>query len=67
MKKLFSIWILLRYMTCGIVALWGFVLIFKEGINSGGKTLLLIALIGLATTLLADFINIKRKSVKSDL
>lgn len=55
---------LLRYILCGIVAFWGFFLLFKNGINSGGKILLVIAAIGVLTTIIMDFIN--RKKTETD-
>ena len=61
MKKIISVWLVLRYILCGLVAFWGFFLIFKNGINSGGKVLLVIATIGLLSTIVMDFIN-KRKT-----
>jgi hypothetical protein len=39
------------------VALWGFYLIFTEGIDFGGRILLLIAAIGVSSTMLFDAYN----------
>jgi hypothetical protein len=57
MNKLFNLWKLLRYVVCGFVAFWGFLLIFINGIDSGGKTLVTIALIGATSTFLVDLGN----------
>jgi hypothetical protein len=61
MKKIISSWLILRYILCSLIALWGFILIFKNGMNSGGKILLVIAFVGLIVTLCFDFINNKRE------
>lgn len=68
MQKPFSYWKLLRYVVSGIVAIWGFVLIFTEGINSGGKVLLIISGIGVLSTVLFDAFNqwmFDRKATKA--
>ncbi len=57
MKTLFFYWKVYRYLICGLVAFWGFFLIFKNGINSGGKTLLFISSIGVISTFIADLVN----------
>ena len=63
MKKIFSSWLILRYICASLIALWGFILIFKNGINSGGRILLIMALIGLGTTILFELISKKRDKV----
>jgi hypothetical protein len=57
MKGLFSIWKNFRYTLCGLVAFWGFFLIFKNGINGDGKVIVIIALIGAITTFIFDIGN----------
>lgn len=48
---------MLRYLISSIMALWGFYLIFKNGINREGEILLSIALIGTVTTFIFDIGN----------
>jgi hypothetical protein len=57
MQKSFKLWTPIRYAACVIVALWGFYLIFTEGIDFGGRILLLIAAIGVSSTMLFDAYN----------
>ena len=57
-----NFWKLTRYMICGLVAFWGFFLIFKNGDFSAGKTLLIIASIGAVATFLIDLIKSKRRN-----
>ena len=54
MNTLFLGWKIIRYILCGLVALWGFIKIFSEGIDTGGATLLFIAFIGAASTFIID-------------
>lgn len=54
MKNVYAFWKYLRYGVCGIVAIWGFILIFLNGIDSGGKILLIMAGIGFVSTVLFD-------------
>ncbi len=60
MKKAFHYWMLVRYIFCTIVAVWGFILIFQNGINSGGKILLLISGIGAVSTFVFDYLNARK-------
>ena len=57
MKILFSIWKFSRYLLASLLALWGFFLIFKNGVNGGGKVLVIIAIIGAITTFIVDLGN----------
>lgn len=57
MQNLFSYWKVLRYIVCAIVAAWGFIMIFTQGVDSGGKILLLIAGIGVSSTMLFDMFH----------
>jgi len=54
MTKIFLRWKYIRYFVCSLVAFWGFMLIFKDGVDSGGKILIFIAIIGASTTFLID-------------
>ena len=57
MKKKYFTWFNVRVIATSLVAFWGFYLIFKEGINSGGKTLLIIALISFVVGFIQLLIN----------
>ncbi|MET0464717.1 MAG: hypothetical protein ABW007_16250 [Chitinophagaceae bacterium] len=47
----FSWWKYFRYMVCATVAFWGFMTVFVEGERSGGGLLLMIAAIGVFSTI----------------
>lgn len=64
-KKYFT-WFKIRVIVTSMVAFWGFYLIFKEGFNSGGKTLLIIALISYIVGIIQlGYTNQKNKKLKN--
>ena len=60
----FLTWIVLRIILTSIVAFWGFFMIFKDGINSGGKILLIIAMISYAVSVLQLYLHTRMKKSK---
>jgi hypothetical protein len=58
-------WFNFRIVLSSIVAMWGFYLIFKYGINSGGKSLLLIAAVAIAFSYLQLYFKIKSQKPSS--
>ncbi|MCG2616822.1 hypothetical protein LZZ85_21175 [Terrimonas sp. NA20] len=55
--KLFSWWKVLRYALCALIAFWGGMMVFMQGRNSGGRILLLIASVGVFSTMVFDLFD----------
>ncbi|WP_028789239.1 hypothetical protein [Terrimonas ferruginea] len=60
MKKLFFYWKTGRYVLCAILVFWSFVLIFKDRDYTGARILLLIAAIGVSSTLFVEWFKKNR-------
>ncbi|GAB3018014.1 hypothetical protein GCM10027051_23770 [Niabella terrae] len=65
MKNHYSFGKLVRYISIIAFTFWGFAKLYKEGMDSGGKTLLFMASIGCCSSLLFDFFKSKSLSQKS--
>ncbi len=53
----FSWWKILRYAVCALVAFWGFMMVFVQGNSSAGRILLMIAAIGVFSTMAFDLFD----------